>query len=218
MKRVTQMAKKPNGKSNIISYVALALILGYLYITKSTQIGSSNGANLNPSTTILSTTTIATPYIDNLYQNYTITVPGYQSNLVFYNYSYDTYNNYTISGDYNITFNAPYDGYLVLYIQSTTAPIFTYGFESNSNASQSVYCYGGCPTHYLTSGDVERGISGFADTPAYNSTFYHYVPVLRGINTFKFQNNNNYPIFITFSLTYVGDEYPNLAPLTINHS
>ena len=159
-----------------------------------------------------------TPIIKQLYQNYTITVPAYQSNYVFYNSTYNLYNNYTISGLYNISFYAPYDGYLILYVQHTNAPIDTYGISSNSNSSDFIECYGGCPYFNLTGGGVEKGLSGFSDTPADNATFYHFLPVLRGQQNFSFQNDNNYPIQVTFSLTYVGDNNTNLVPLTINYS
>lgn len=200
--------------SNIMLYMAGAvmLILLYLYITKPTQTNYAGGV-------INQTSTIAVqPYVRNLYSNYTITIPGYTNNTVFYNSTYGLYNNYTSDGEYNITFYAPYDGYLILYVQKTNAPILTYGFDSNSNASSYVYCYGGCQQYNLTSGIVASGISGFSDTPAVNATFYHFVPLLRGNETFIFQNGNEYPISITFSLTYVGDEYSNLTPLTINYS
>ena len=212
------MAAKKNAKPNMLTYVeaVIILLLAFLYLTKPTQTVSVG--SLTSTTTIAPTTTIPTAYVRALYSNQTITVPAYTNNTVFYNSTYGTYNNYTLGGNYNITFDAPYDGYLIVYIQQTSAPIFTYGFTYNSNASGVAFCPAGCNVYNLTSGAAIKGISGFAVTPALNSTFYHFIPVLRGNETFSFQNFNPYPITLTFSLTYVGDEYPNATPLTLNYS
>ncbi|MEM3252730.1 MAG: hypothetical protein QXM94_03515 [Thermoplasmata archaeon] len=158
------------------------------------------------------------PDIVNLASNKTVYVSGYKNNTIFYNATYGLYNNYTAPGEYNITFSAPYDGYLIWYVQRTNAPIFTYGITSNSNSSAFIECPNGCAIYNITPGVAAHGISGFADTPAANTTFYHFIPVLRGNVTFSIENFNNYPISITFSLTYVGDRYSNETQLTTNYS
>lgn len=206
---------------------AIIVIAIFLYMTKPSTV--VNNSYNNYTTTISNSnnyqsqynqllSSLQNPDIVHLASNKTITVPGYQSNYVFYNYTYGLYNNYTIDGTYNITFKAPYDGYLILYIQHTNAPVLSYGITTNSNSSAYIYCYGGCPSYNYSSGSVEKGISGFTDSPADNATFYHFYPVLRGQENFSFDNGNEYPIQITYSLTYVGDNKSNLTPLTTNYS
>lgn len=205
---------------------AIILIVLCLYVAKpsiannsSTVTTSTISSSYNYQTQynqLLST--LQNPDIVHLASNKTVTVPSYTNNTAFYNSTYGIYNNYTTDGLYNITINAPYDGYLILYVQKTSAPIFTYGFSSNTNNSDTIYCYDGCPNYTFTSGVLAKGVSGFSDTPAGNTTFYHFIPVLRGQGTFSIDNANNYPISITFSLTYVGDKDSNMTPLTVNYS
>lgn len=211
----------------VLIELAIIVIVLVLYAIKPTTVISSlNNATSTPSyggsnyqasyNQLLSN--LKNPDVVQLASAKTVLVPGYQNNTVFYNATYGLYNNYTVSGNYNITFTAPYDGYLILYVQKTNAPIFTYGFYSNSNSSAFIECPNGCATYNVTPGVAAQGISGFSDSPAANTTFYHFIPVLRGNETFSIQNDNNYPISITFSLTYVEDKYSNETPLTTNYS
>lgn len=213
----------------VLAEFAIIVIAVFLYVTKPAVVNNSytNSSSIYTTTVpgynyqaqynqLLSS--LQNPDIVHLASNKTITVPGYSNNTVFYNSTYGLYNNYTIDGQYNITFKAPYDGYLILYVQKTNAPVETFGISSNSNSSAYIECYGGCKNFTYTSGEIVKGLSGFTDTPADNTTFYHFYPVLRGQENFSFDNGNRYPISITYSLTYIGDNKSNLTPLTINYS
>jgi len=156
------------------------------------------------------------PYIKVLYSNQTVTIPKYTESYQFYNSTYNLYNNYTIEGAYNITFTAPYDGYLLLYVNNTSSPIGTYGIEANSNVSSFEYYYNDCPNGYCViqatvSGETQnlKGSAGFLETPDKNQSFWEVIPILRGNIHISLDNLNNFPITMKFSLTYYGDRESN---------
>lgn len=229
-----QQKNQPNNnvsklRAIVLIEFAIIIIIGFLYAIKpSTVTNSYSNYTTAYTTTIYSNnyqnqynqlmSSLQNPYIEHLATNKTIEVSGYSNNTVFYNYTYGLYNNYTIDGTYNISFKAPYDGYLILYVQKTNAPVGTFGISANSNSSAFIECYGGCQNFTYASGEIVKGLAGFTDTPSDNATFYHFYPVLRGQENFSFDNGNRYPISITYSLTYIGDNKSNLTPLTINYS
>lgn len=242
------MNQQPKNNSKILSYIAIAviLILLYLYITKPTQttvmqtnsttqnnsgyqsISQSNSQlqqqnqNLNSQLQQIQNNQ-RTPIITNIYSDMAITVPSTNESqsIQFYNYTYNLYNNYTTNGGYNLTFNVPYDGYIIVHILNSDAPPGTWSFGANSNASSYEYytSYYITPIVINTNGVPPlKPTAGFSVVPDRNTSFSQIIPVLRGLVKFNFQNTNNYPISVQFSITYVGENYTNLIPLTVNYS
>ena len=154
-----------------------------------------------------------TPFIEELAINKSVTVPKSNFSIPFYNSNYGLYNNYTVTGDYFINFTAPYDGYMLLYLYSSTGKNGTYGFGINSNTSRTFYPTGFRPIQYCLNlyencAPTIQAISGYELEP--NTTYALYVvPVLRGGASFAIQNSNNHAINVTFSLLYVGEYFAN---------
>ena len=156
-----------------------------------------------------------TPYIKDLATNTTIFVPASNFSVPFYNSEYNLYNNYTVGGDYFINFTAPYDGYLLVYLRSTTAKNGTYSFQLASNTSRTFFfeqpivrtyrvcIFSPCQMTF----DAE---SGYQEIP--NTTEALYVlPVLRGQASFEIQNGNPNPIAVNLSIRYVGERAANIS-------
>lgn len=154
------------------------------------------------------------PFIEQLAINKSVIVPQYDLNIPFYNSNYNIYNNYTVDGEYFINFTAPYDGYMLLYLYSSTGKNGTYGFEITSNTSRTFYPTGFRPIQYCLNlyeyncAPTIQTISGYELEP--NTTYALYImPILRGDASFAIQNSNNHAIDVTFSLLYVGEYFAN---------
>ena len=232
------MSEKKNSP-NALSYIAVAviLILLYLYITKPTQnVTTQNNSGYQSNLSQLESTNqnlnsqlqqIKTnqrnPYTKTIYPNMTIIIPAINNSatIAFYNSTYNLYNNYTENGWYNSSFKVPYDGYLILYIHSVDAPAGTWSFSANSNSSGYEYYFFSTyatQTIYPQGYESLKPTAGFDVVPDRNTSFYQIIPILRGNDSFSFQNTNNYPISINFSLVYVGENYSDLTPISINYS
>lgn len=240
------MEKKQSEKVNTIYYigVAIVLILLYLYLTKPTQnitvqSNSTTQSNSGYASTIsqLQSTNQnlnsqlqqiennqKNPYVREVYPNQTIIVPAINSSatVTFYNSTYNLYNNYTSDGVYNLSFKEPYDGYLIVYIKSVNAVPGTWGFNVNSNSSDYEYYFTNPYVITIPSQSQNyeplKPTASFSVVPDRNTSFYQIMPILRGKDNFSFDNANNYPIDINFSIVYVGENYSNLTPVSINYT
>lgn len=154
-----------------------------------------------------------TPFVEVLAINKTVMVPKFSFEIPFYSSTLNLYNNYTVDGNYSMNFTAPYDGYLLLYLYSSTGQNGTYGFQVSSNTSRTFYFNSSstwltlsmCPPYCASS---VPAVAGYIEAP--NTTKALYVlPVLRGKASFEIQNSNAYLIFVKFSLLYVGERFAN---------
>ena len=159
---------------------------------------------------------IQNPDIINLASNETFIVPKRTLSIPFYNYTYGYYN-YTVSGNYYLNFTAPYDGYLLLYLNTTSAHNGTYDFQVASNTSRIFFykvpyhpeiitlpCFYNCPPSYLP----YPATSGYTEAPNTTQALF-IIPVMRGKASFEIQNGNPYAIDVIFSLQYVGEPFAN---------
>ena len=174
---------------------------------------------------------LSNPYTKVLYNEKQITVPKYVESYPFYNSEYDLYNNYTVQGTYNMTFSVPNDGYIIIDIQNISAvgynplpAIGTYGIQIFSNSIETYYAHEfknvTCTysLYYGYSCPQSRAIdTGFSTYPLNYSATY-FAPVSRGQVNMSFLNGNNYPISVTFTVTYVGERYSNMTPISENYS
>jgi hypothetical protein len=224
----------------IITLVLVVIGVGFLYIQKSSaysqeinSYGSLNSnytsfktqsqnaynrlnsslSNLQKNYDTMKNMTTA-PFIEELAINKSVTVPQSNFSIPFYNSNYNLYNNYTINGDYFINFTAPYDGYMLLYLYSSTGENGTYSFEMNSNTSRLFYPTGFRPIQYCvnpygyTCSSTIQAISGYEEVPNTTDALY-IMPILRGEASFVIQNSNNHAINVTFSLLYIGEYFAN---------
>jgi len=175
---------------------------------------------------------IANPYIKQIYVNKNIVIPHYVASCPFYNSQYDLYNNYTISGVYNMSLNLPNDGYIIIRITNvsihdtnTPPPIGTYGIQIYLESLEPYYstyikplvtCTYSTYTGYSCP-NIKPTVTGWGLYPANYSATY-LAPVSRGIVNISLTNGNSYPINMTFSVTYVGERYSNLTQINVNYS
>ncbi len=172
-----------------------------------------------------------TPIVTTIYSNDQITLAPLNSSVQFYNSTYNLYNNYTVVSSQNFTFNEKYDGYLIINIENivdrysnATPAIGTFGVQVYSQSIENYYSSSirvPICTYTISYGYYcpnQKAIAlGFGFYPVNYSTTY-FAPVSRGNTTISFTNSNNYPINIQFSITYVGENYTNLIPITENYS
>jgi hypothetical protein len=194
---------------------------------------------------------LSNPDINNLANNETIIVAGYQKDYVFSNnacslfggdfcsYYYENpkiYNNLTIGSYVNQTFSFPNDGYLIIKIESVLdannpsiyPTIGTFGIASYSEEMINYYtissyyqvnalCFNATTGGYSTCPVSKPSNNGFSFYPL-NSSATYMIPVSRGNEKISFGNFNQYPISISFKLTYVGLRYSNLTSISTNYS
>jgi hypothetical protein len=159
---------------------------------------------------------LSSPYIKSLY-NGSFAVPGYSTNFVFYNSTYGLYNNYTLAGTYNLTFNLPYFGYLIIDLNNFSAHSEYEGFcvYSNSTAKYlsplhlTIIPFGSGPTRAVTS-------DCYAPDLNYSESFI--VPVPYGNTTLSFEDLSKFPATYNVSITYVGIRYSNMTDINFNYS
>lgn len=225
--------------------VVIIIVLVDLYITKPTT--GTQSYNLNSTTTVnqysnsqyqnLSSqlqeiqNNQRTPIVTNIYQNKQITLSSLNSSTQFYNSTYNLYNNYTVASMQNYTLNFKYNGYLIINIQnvseqysSVKPAVGTFGVQVYSLSLETYYSYviPAVTCSYITGyGEYcpnNKAIAlGWGLYPENYSASY-LAPVGYGNVTISFTNSNNYPINIDFSVTYVGENYTNLIPITSNYS
>ncbi len=168
---------------------------------------------------------LSSPEIKQLF-NMQVTVPSYLESYPFYNAQYGLYNNYTIAGTYNTSFNVANDGYLIIRLISISSPsgispqTGSYGIQVYSQTLDTYYSYALSPCKYYLSGGLECNkatILGWGLYPV-NSSSTYLAPVSRGLVNISLTNDNKYPITMNLSITYVGTRYSNMTPVSINYS
>ena len=169
-----------------------------------------------------------TPMVTHPYQNKELIVPALTNSIQFYNSTYNLYNNYTVASSQNYTLNFKYDGYLIINIQNvsdeynnkTQPAVGTFGIQVYSQSLEVYYSYINSyivPIACVFCRNNNAINLGWAFYPENYSATY-LAPVKYGNVTLSFTNTNNYPIKVNFSVTYVGENYTNLIPITSNYS
>jgi hypothetical protein len=159
---------------------------------------------------------LASPYIKSLY-NGSFTVPGYSTNFVFYNSTYGLYNNYTLAGIYNLTFNLPYFGYLIISLNNFSAPSDYEGFCVYPNSTEKYMS----PFHLTInpfSSEPTRAVTSDCYAPDLNYSESFIVPVPYGNTTISFEDLSEFPATYSISIIYVGIRYSNMTSISFNYS
>jgi hypothetical protein len=159
---------------------------------------------------------LSSPYV-RLEYNGSFTVPGYSQNFVFYNSSYGLYNNYTIPGIYNLTFNLPYFGYLIINLNRFSASSTYEGFCVYSNNTAKYLSPSQVSITPFGSGPI-RAITSDCYAPDLNYSESFIVPVPYGNTTISFEDLSRFSATYNVSITYVGIRYSNMTDITFNYS
>ena len=156
------------------------------------------------------------PYVKLLY-NGSFTVPGYSENYVFYNSTYGLYNNYTLAGIYNLTFNLPYFGYLIINLNNFSASSDYEGFCIYSNSTAKYMS----PFHLTVnpfSSELIKAITSDCYAPDLNYSESFTVPIPYGNTTISFEDLSALPATYSVSITYVGIRYSNITNISFNYT
>ncbi len=159
---------------------------------------------------------LTSPYVKLLY-NGSFTVPGYSENYVFYNSTYGLYNNYTIAGIYNLTFNLPYFGYLIIDLRNFSLASEYAGFCIYSNSTAKYLS----PFHLTInpfSSEPVRAVASDCYAPDLNYSESFIVPVPYGNTTISFDDLSVFPATYSVSIIYVGVQYSNMTKISFNYS
>ena len=186
-KAVNQNSQAQNAYSSLNSNYSILQKQYQLHISAlQNQLNNENSSlsNLQKNYSSIKNET-AVPFIKQLAIDKSVTVPQSDLNIPFYNSNYNIYNNYTVDGDYFINFTAPYDGYMLLYLYSSTGENGTYGFQTNSNTSRLFYPTGFRPIQYCVNlygygcSSTIYATSGYEEEPNTTDALY-IMPILRG--------------------------------------
>ncbi len=159
---------------------------------------------------------LASPYTELLY-NGSFIVPGYSNNFVFYNSTYGIYNNYTLMGTHNLTFDLPYFGYVIIDLHNFSSASDNAEFCIYSNSTAKYLS----PSNLIVapfSNEPTKAITSDCYAPDLNYSESFIAPVPYGNTTISFSNLNEFPAVYNVSITYIGIRYSNLTSISFNYS
>ena len=170
---------------------------------------------------------LSNPSIKTIYENKTIVIQPRQDNYIFYNSTYNLYNNYSIASDYNLSFTVPNDGYIIIKLNNISEedyphlrPLFgTYGISVFPISLETYLSYPSvrlCPAGYYCAPQKAEDL-GWGLYPI-NSSSTYMAPVSRGFINITITNYNTYPLNVNFSVIYVGEHYTNMTQININYT
>jgi hypothetical protein len=213
--------KKSNKNVLLIVGLLIVLVVGFFigHITTSGKSASSSTTTItqvaaSPSITIVANGAVPmnNTVIEILYANKTVTIPAMQHNYVGYNLVIGCY---WMAGYYNLSFNAPYPGYIVFNETNSGIPTnFTNTYFVAYLSSEKPRYTPPQPyndTSFCPGEIVQSNIAPWTQISPYdNQTMI--VPIRNGTNYVIFENMNGYdkkginpfPINVTFSMKYYG--------------